>query len=294
MKPLSRALGALLVAGLAAGCASAGTSAGRANQGSTLDRIKATGTIVMGYRESSRPFSFVGNDGKPAGYSVDLCTHVATSVARQLSLSNLQMKWVKVTVTDRMQAVMDGTIHLECGSTTASLSRQEQVDFSVMTFLDGGSLLVTDASGIRGLSTLNGKRVAVIPGTTTEVGLRTALAKRGITVTTVPVNDHAAGVVALDNGTADAYASDRSILIGVGRTSKNPNLLSLVDDFFSYEPYGLMLQRGDASFRLAVNRALAGLYRSGDIAPIYDKWFSSMRTPAGLIAAMYLMNGLPE
>jgi ABC-type amino acid transport substrate-binding protein len=284
---------ALLTLVTLTGCATTqGAPAGTLD--GTLARIKSTNTIRLGYRESSRPFSYTGEDGKPAGYSVALCTHVAAGVAQQLGLPDLKIEWVKVSVADRIQAVSSGSIDLECGSTTASLSRHEQVDFSLLTFLDGGSLLVTDASGVQSIATLNGKRVAVIPGTTTEERLRETLRRRLIAVTTVPVADHAAGVAALDNGTADAYASDRSILIGVGRTSKDPAKLSLVDDFFSYEPYGLMLRRGDAGFRLAVNRGLAGLYRSGDIAPIFEKWFGSMRTAGPLIGAMYIIESLPE
>src|SRR5215471_6905177 len=260
----------------------------------TLKKIKSTGTINLGYRDSSRPFSFTGDDGKPSGYSVDLCNRIVASIAKELAIPNLQAKWVKVTVADRMQLVNNGTIDLECGSTTASLGRQEQVDFSLLTFVDGGSLLVTDASGVRGVSTLGGKRVGIIPGTTTEKSLADALKKHGVTATIVPVKDHAEGVAALDKGTADAYASDRVILIGVGRTSKDPAKLSLVQEFFSYEPYGFMLRRGDAAFRLAVNRALANIYRSGDVVPIYEKWFGSMTTAAPLIGAMYLINGLPE
>ena len=286
------AAGALAASLALGGCASTQTTSDA--EDGTLGRIKAANTIRLGYRESSRPFSYLDENGRPAGYSVELCTHVATSVARQLSLPNLKMEWVKVSVADRMQAVANGAVDLECGSTTASLSRQEQVDFSMLTFLDGGSLLVTDASGIRGVSTLGGKRVAIIPGTTTDLRLREALRRQLIVVTTVTVADHAAGVAALDNGSADAYASDRSILIGVGRTSKDPSKLSLVDDFFSYEPYGLMLRRGDAGFRLAVNRALAALYRTGEVAPIFERWFGSMRTAGPLIGAMYLINSLPE
>ena len=260
----------------------------------TLKKIKSANTITFGYRESSRPFSFVGDDGKPAGYSVDLCTRVAAGVGKELGLPNLQVKWVKVTVENRMQAVATGTIDLECGSTTASLSRHEQVDFSLLTFIDGGSLLVTDASGIRGVGTLGGKRVGIIPGTTTETKLNEALRKQAVSVTMVPVKDHAAGVAALDVGTADAYASDRVILIGVGRTSKSPEKLSLVDEFFSYEPYGLMLRRGDPAFRLSVNRVLAADYRSREVVPIFEKWFGSMTTAGPLVGAMYLINGLPE
>jgi ABC-type amino acid transport substrate-binding protein len=260
----------------------------------TLKKIKAANTITFGYRDDARPFAFTGDDGKPAGYSVDLCTRIAAGVAKELALPNLQVKWVKVTPANRIQSVVNGTVDLECGSTTQSLSRQEQVDFSLMTFIDGGSLLVTDASGIRGISTLGGKRVAVVPGTTTEKALREALVKSGVGATTVPVKNHAEGVAALDNRTIDAYASDRVILIGMGRMSKNPEKLSLVEEFFSYEPHGFMLKRGDAAFRLSVNRALATMYRSGEVAPIFEKAFGSMTTAAPIILNMYLMNGLPE
>ena len=260
----------------------------------TLKKIKNTNTIALGYLDSARPFSFAGDDGKPAGYSVDLCTRVAARVGKELALPNLQLKWVKVTTATRLQSVTSGITDLDCTTTTASLSRQEQVDFSLMTFIDGGSLLVVGDSGVVGIGTLENKRVAVIPGTTTEKSLTNALKQRGVTAKIVPVKDHAAGVAVLDNGAADAYASDRVILIGVGRTSKDPTKLSLIDDFFSYEPYGLMLRRGDASFRLSVNRALAELYRSREIVPLYEKWFGSMTTAGPLIGAMYLMNGLPE
>jgi ABC-type amino acid transport substrate-binding protein len=260
----------------------------------TLKKIKSTNTIVLGYLDSARPFSFVGEDGKPAGYSVDLCARVVARIGKELGLPNLQVKWVKVTAANRLQSIVSGMTDLDCGTTTVSLSRQEQVDFSLMTFVDGGSLLVVGDSGVVGIGTLETKRVAVIPGTTTEKSLTEALEQRGVSAKIVPVKDHAAGVAALDTGAVDAYASDRVLLIGVGRTSKDPAKLSLTDEYFSYEPYGLMLRRGDAPFRLSVNRALAELYRSREIVPLFEKWFGSMTTAGPLIAAMYLMNGLPE
>ena len=260
----------------------------------TLQKIKSSNTITLGYREDARPFAYTGDDGKPAGYSVELCTRIAATIARQLGLTNLQTKWVKVTPENRLTSVINGTIDLECGSTTASLARQEQVDFSLMTFVDGGSLLVTDASGVRGIATLDGKKVGVVPGTTTEKALTMAIAKHGVKTTVVQVKNHAEGVAALDNKTIDAYASDRTLLIGMGRTSKSPEKLSLVDEYFSYEPHGFVLRRGDAAFRLAVNRGLAGMYRTGEVAPIFEKYFGSMTTAGPLIVNMYLMNGLPE
>src|SRR5262249_28584353 len=260
----------------------------------TLQKIKSSNTITLGYREDARPFAYTGDDGKPAGYSVELCTRIAATIARQLGLTNLQTKWVKVTPENRLTSVMNGTIDLECGSTTASLSRQEQVDFSLMTFIDGGSLLVTDASGISGSSTLADKRDVGVPGTTPETALASALSKQGVSATVVPVKNHAESAAALDDRTIDAYASDRVILIGMGRMSKNPEKLALIDEFFSYEPHGFMLKRGDAAFRLAVNRSLAAMYRSGEVAPIFEKGLGSMTTAGPIILNMYLMNGLPE
>jgi glutamate/aspartate transport system substrate-binding protein len=261
---------------------------------STLEKIKKAKTITMGYRESSFPFSFIGEDKKPAGYSVDLCTRIAAGIQQQLGLSDLASKWVVVTPENRLAMVINGTIDLECGSTTNTLSRQEQVDFSYMTFVDGGSLLVSSNANISRLSDIAGKRVAVVPGTTTEKVMAEALQKANLTVQMVKVKEHAEGIAALEKGTADAYASDRVILIGLAMTSKDPTKLALADQYFSYEPYGLMLRRADAEFRLAVNRVLARLYRSGEIIQVYERWFGSFDRTSNLLQAMYLLHSIPE
>jgi glutamate/aspartate transport system substrate-binding protein len=260
----------------------------------TLKKIKESKTIVLGYRDSSRPFSYVGDDGKPAGYSVDLCIRIAEAVQRELALPELRLRWVKVSPEDRIKAVADGKIDLECGSTTASLSRQAQVDFTITTFIDGGSLLVTDASGIESVKDLGGKRVGLISGTTTETALTKALLTYMVTPQIVAVKDHAEGLAAIENGTADAYASDRVILIGLGRRSKEPAKLSLSPQLFSYEPYGLMLRRGDADFRLTANRALSRLFRSDDIVRIYEKWFGDLGKPSVALLMMYSIAAVPE
>ena len=261
---------------------------------STLEKIKTTKTMTMGYRESSFPFAFIGEDKKPAGYSVDLCTRIAAGVQRQLGLSDLSIKWLAVTPENRITLVANGTVDLECGSTTNTLSRQEQVDFSYMTFVDGGSLLVSSNANISRLSDIAGKRIAVVPGTTTEKVMADALKKANLTVQMVKVKEHAEGIAALEKGTADAYASDRVILIGLAMTSKDPTKLALADQYFSYEPYGLMLRRGDAEFRLAVNRVLARLYRSGEIIQVYERWFGSFDRTSNLLQAMYLLHSIPE
>ena len=260
----------------------------------TLKKIKQSQTITLGYRESSWPFSFVGPDGKPAGYSVDLCVRIADAVQKELSMGELRRRWVKVSPENRMKAVADGTIDVECGSTTNTLSRQEKVDFTITTFVDGGSLLVADASGIQELKDLTGKRVGIVQGTTTETALAAALQKYVITPQMIAVKDHAEGLAALEAGTVDAYASDRVILIGLGRRSKDISKLSLSTQLFSHEPYGLMLRRGDADFRLTANRALSRLYRSEDIARIYDKWFGEFGRPSIALQLMYAITVVPE
>ena len=260
----------------------------------TLKKIKTSGTFTIGYRESAPPFSFPGPDKRPVGYSIDLCMHVASTIQKQLGIADLKLNWVPVTAENRIDMVAQGKVDIECGTTTASLSRQERVDFSLMTFVDGGSLLTAAGVNLRGLADLTDKRIAVIPGTTTEKALADFLKKEFISVKVVPVKDHLEGLAAIEKGLADAFASDRGTLIGIAVTSKDPTRFALANVVFSYEPYGLMVRRNDAAFRLAVNRALAGLYRSGGFVPIYERWFGGFGKPSDAIQAMYLLNGLPE
>lgn len=260
----------------------------------TLKKIKDSGTIVIGYREQSLPFSFRGDDGKPTGYSIDLCQRIVTGIQQQLKLPKLDVKWVAVTVDTRMTAVVNGTIDLECGSTTSSLSRQEQVDFSNMTFVDGASLLVKTTSNFATFQDLGGKKIGIIPGTTTDGALRTVLQKTSVTAQIVPVTDHLGGLAALESGSIDAYASDRVILIGLAATAKDPGQFAIAEHYLSYEPYGFMMRRGDAPFRLAVNRVLSSLYRSGEIVQIYGRWFGKLGPPPKILIAMYALYALPE
>src|SRR5499427_6739967 len=195
----------------------------------TLARIKRTGVFTIGYRESSPPFSFVTKtDPKPQGYSIDLCLRVAEGIKKDLGIAQLDVKWVKVTPEDRINAVNSGTVDIECGSTTKTLGRMAQVDFSVLTFLDGGSLLTATAAKIKRLPDVAGKRVGVVPGTTTEGALREMIAKLKLQgVTLLGVKDPPEGVAALEAGRLDAYASDRTLLAGLAATSKDPTKLYL-------------------------------------------------------------------
>jgi ABC-type amino acid transport substrate-binding protein len=261
----------------------------------TLKKIKDTKTIAIGYRDSSPPFSSVGSDNKPAGYSIDLCLRITEALRQQLGVPDLQIKWVLVHPDTRLQAVASGAVDLECGSTSITFSRLEQVDFSSMTFVTGGSLLLRLAAGIQGVTDLGGKRVGVIPGTTTDKALRDWLKQSFITPQFVEVKEHADGLAGLESGTLDAYASDLVLLIGLGRSAKDPGKLTLLGDQFSFEPYGLMLRRDDPDFRLAVNRVLASLYRSGEIFEVFKRWFAAMGArPSPLLLALYTLHTIPD
>jgi glutamate/aspartate transport system substrate-binding protein len=259
----------------------------------TLKKIKESGTFTLGHLTSAPPFSFPGPDKRPVGYSIDLCTHIASRIQQELGI-NLKLNWVPVTTENRLEMVASGKVDIECGTSTASLSRQERVDFSLMTFVDGGGLLTKKDFNLRAVADLTDKRIALIPGTTTETALTKFLKEEFVSVKYVPVKNHVEGLAAVEKGLAEAFASDRGILAGLAVTSKDPSFFALPGILFSYEPYGFMVRRNDAAFRLAVNRALAGLYRSGDIAPIYDRWFGAFGKPSQAIQAMYLLNGLPE
>lgn len=259
----------------------------------TLKKIKESSTLTLGYLTSAPPFSFPGPDKKPVGYSIDLCTQIASKIQQQLGIS-LKLNWVPVTTENRLDMVASGKVDIDCGTTTATLSRQERVDFSLMTFVDGGGLLTKSDFNLRAVSELADKRIAVIPGTTTQTALNKFLKEEFVTVRVVQVKSHVEGLAAVEKGLADAFASDRGILVGLAVTAKEPGAFAMPGILFSYEPYGFMVRRNDAAFRLAVNRTLAGLYRSGGIVEIYDRWFGGLGKPSQAIQAMYMLNGLPE
>jgi glutamate/aspartate transport system substrate-binding protein len=259
----------------------------------TLKKIKTSATLNLGYRESAPPFSFPGPDRQPVGYSVDLCTHVASTIQKQLGVS-LKVNWMPVTAENRIDMVAQGKVDIECGTTTASLSRQERVDFSLMTFVDGGGLLTKPDLNLRAMADLVDKRIAVIPGTTTETALIKFLKEEFVTVQWVHVKDHLEGRNAVEKSLAEAFASDRGILIGLVITAREPSSFAIPNILFSFEPYGFMVPRNDAAFRLAVNRALAELYRSGGVLQLYERWFGALGKPSPALQAMYLLNALPE
>jgi ABC-type amino acid transport substrate-binding protein len=260
----------------------------------TLKKVKDSGILTIGYRENALPFSFKGSDGNPTGYSVDLCKEIAIAVQQDLKLPSLAVQWTPVTPEGRVDAVANGTVDIECGSTTASLARQEKVDFTLMTFVDGASLLTVEGAGIRTVADLAGKRVGVVAGTTTERVLADFLRQQSIGATVVPVKDHDEGLAGLQTSKLEAYASDRTILVGLVLQARGTARYALVSDDLSYEPYAFMVRRDDSAFRLVANRALARIYRSGAIGAIYAKWFGPLGKPTPALVLMYALQGLPE
>ena len=282
-------LAGILLAGLGYGLGGAAEATA-----DTLEKIRDSGRIVLGYRDASYPFSF-REDNRPSGYSVELCAHVVEAVRDTLALESLDVDYVLVTPETRIPSLRDGEIDVECGSTTNTLTRQEQVDFTHLIFVTGAKLLVRANTGIHGFGDLAGKSLAMTGGTTTEAGVKTVLERTGIAVETLIVSDHDAGFAALAEGRVEAYISDHILLHGLRQRAEQPEDFVVVGDFLSYEPYALMVRRNDADFRLVANRALSELFRSNRIDEIYRYWFEPMGVaPGDLLKAAVRLQALPR
>jgi ABC-type amino acid transport substrate-binding protein len=279
---------------LAAALAAAAAAVPAAAASPTLDRIRDKGAITFAYRENAAPFSLKDRDGRMHGYSVDLCLRIATAIQAQLKLPHLKVEWVPVDASTRLGAVAEGRVDAECGTTTMTLARMQTVDFSLPIFVDGGSVLVDAKSKLRKLADLKGRTIAVIAGTTTEQALARALTAAGAPATLVPVKDGAEGMALLTRRKVDGYAGDRVVLAGLRMRARFPESFDVLAGDFSYEPYAIVVPRNDPDFRLAVNRALAGIYRSGDIDPIYQRWLGNLGKPSVLLNAMFYLNTIPE
>jgi ABC-type amino acid transport substrate-binding protein len=259
----------------------------------TVDRIKQEQAIRIAYREDAPPFSYKDKIGEPTGFMVDLCKEVAKKLAEQFNLPSLTVSYVPVTAADRFEAITQQKADLLCEPTSATLSRREQVDFSIATFVDGAGLLVR-ANGPKDLRAMAGQKIGVLAGTTTEGALRNTLNDAGIAADVVAAKTHGEGLAMLDDGKISAYFADRSILSTLSRDSKAPGKLRLADDYLTVEPYALALPRGDSDFRLAVDRALSHIYRSGDIVAIFERTFGGKSKPSQILQTLYVVSGLPD
>jgi ABC-type amino acid transport substrate-binding protein len=260
----------------------------------TLAKIKAAKSITVAFAGDSLPFSYVESDNQPAGYSIDLCKRVIAAIGRTIGMSEIKVNWVVDTVPNRVAMIASGKADLECANTTQTQSRLKEVDFSNLIFVDGGGFLVRADSAVNGFSDLAGKSIAVTSGTTTEKRLADVLKARLIDAKVVKVKDGVEGVALLQSGTVAAFASDKIKLIGLAAQAKEPNTFALLAEDLSFEPYAFMLPRNDSAFRAVVNGALTQVYVSGEIEPIFAKWLGKLGRPSGLLAAMYLLNAIPE
>ena len=259
----------------------------------TLDRIRDTGVLKIGYREDAPPFSAKSELGEPSGYTVSLCRSVAARIKEELKLDKITAEYVPVSAENRFQMVADGKVDLLCGATTATLSRREIVDFSLPVFVDGASVLLR-ADGPKTFGDLEGRKVGVRAGTTTEEALRNTVKDLSITVETIAVKDHKDGLAKLQKNEIAAYFADRAILFFLMSGSTSHTKLMLSDQLLTYEPYALALPRGDDDFRLSVDRALSRIYRSGEIASVFNGAFGPTAKPTAELRALYRISALPE
>lgn len=259
----------------------------------TLGKIKAAKVINVAFTADSLPFSFVGPDKMPAGYSIDLCKRVIARIGQVVGNPELKVNWIAGSTAERLQMVQSGKADLDCANTTQTLARLAKVDFSSLIFVDAGGVILRADSPVNSIAELVGKKIAVLKDTTTEKRLR-AIAPEVLPGTQImPVTDAKEGLALLESGAVDAYAGDRIKLVGLA-VQNNPGKFVLLTEELSFEPYAMALPRGDSALRLEVNRALTQVYQSGEIETIFANWLGKLGRPTGLLAAMYLLNSIPE
>jgi ABC-type amino acid transport substrate-binding protein len=258
---------------------------------SRLKSIVAKKVIRIAYRADARPFSFVNDAKEPLGYTVDLCKQVARSIEKQFALQELKIEWVPVTVETRFSAVAGGKADMECGSSTVTLGRMKEVDFSIFVFVESTGVLVAGASKIQSFAELAGKKVALVSGTTNERAVTELVHQQKLDITLVAVKDRDEGIAALEAGKVDGFASDKLLLAGA--QIKHPEAFVLLPEDLSIEQYAIALPRGDWALRLAVNTGLAQVFRSGRTAEVFERWFFGSR-PGILLNAVYALGRISD
>jgi glutamate/aspartate transport system substrate-binding protein len=246
----------------------------------TLARIKNAHVVHLGYRESSPPFSFLDQANRPIGYSLELCEAIVDEISTEVDDPDLKIDYVKVTSDDRIAAVLQGKIDLECGSTTANAERAKQVAFSPLMFVAGTKLMVPKASAVNAATDLKGKTVVVTKGTTNEQAMHNVDKKLSLGLTIVTAPDHEQSYQMLTDGKADAFATDDILLYGLIARHKSQDKFRVAGDYLSYDPYGIMFSKGEPLLAAVVERAFRKLGTNHDLIPLYNKWFVA-RLPTG-------------
>ena len=246
----------------------------------TLANIKSTHAVRLGYREASPPFSFLDQAGRPIGYSLELCEAIVDEIGAAVDEPELRIEYVKVTSDDRIAAVLDKKIDLECGSTTANAERAKLVAFSPLMFVAGTKLMVPKTSTAKGIADLRDKTVVVTKGTTNEQAIHAADKKLSLGLKVVTAADHEQSYQTLADGKADAFATDDILLYGLIARHKAQDKMKVVGDYLSYDPYGIMFRKGEPEVTALVERAFRKLATNHDLVPLYQKWFLA-RLPTG-------------
>jgi glutamate/aspartate transport system substrate-binding protein len=249
----------------------------------TLKNIKETGAITLGYRDSSIPFSYIDDNQKPVGYAMDICYKIVDAVKKELKLDKLEVKLNPVTSATRIPLMANGTVDLECGSTTNNAERQKQVGFTNTHFLTASRFVSKKANNIKSIDDLKGKSVVSTSGTTNIKQLNEANAARNLGINIIPAKDHAEAFLMVESDRAVAFVMDDILLASFVASSKAPEAYVISTDAFSKpEPYGIMVRKDDAAFKKVVDAATAALYQGGEGEKIYDKWFTQKIPPKGL------------
>jgi len=246
----------------------------------TLKKVKDTGTITIGYRESSLPFSFLNKRNQPIGYSIDLCREIVEDVSTELDGMEIKIAFVPVTPANRLQKVASGEVDIECGSTTGNVQRKKEVAFSPIFFVAGTKLMVPKSSAIASYRDLAGKIAVVTTGTTNEAALRVLSDKQKLDIRIVTASDHAQSLAMLASGQVDAFATDDVLLYGFIAMAPSARDMKVVGEYLSYDPYGLAFRRDDPAFAAVVERTFARIAVERRLAELYKKWFLR-RLPTG-------------
>ncbi|HEY3554095.1 MAG TPA: amino acid ABC transporter substrate-binding protein [Casimicrobiaceae bacterium] len=241
----------------------------------TLKRIRDSGTITIGVREASVPFSFIDAQKQPQGYSIDLCLRVADAVKTELKLPRLDVRFVPVTSSNRIQMVKEGKVDLECGSTTNTRDRQKDVAFAYTTFVAGIKMLARKSANVNGIEDLRGKTVVVTKGTTSEKMLKQMNEDRVLKLTILEAKDHDESFAAVADGRAIAFPMDDVLLYGLISKAAKPDDFAVVGKYLSVEPYGIMLRKDEPGFERLVDRTLNELFQTGEVRRIYARWFNT-------------------
>jgi len=269
-------LAALFAAGAIAGAANAQQLTG------TLQKIKDSGTITLGHREVSIPFSYYDDKQQVVGYAMDICYKIVDAIKAELKLKKIDIKLNPVTSATRIPLMANGTIDLECGSTTNNLERQKQVWFATTHFVTSNRFVSKKSSNLKTVDDLKGKTVVSTSGTTNIKNATEINVEKKLGMNIIATNDHAEAFLTVETGRAVAFFMDDILLYSLVANSKNPSEWVISRDALTVEPYGIMLRKDDAAFKKIVNETINGLYKSGEINKIYDKWFLKPVPPKGI------------